>query len=270
MTSKIGIKRASTLLPAVLVAAVTLGVTVPASGETVKTVNGTAIDSTVLNYYIRSRTNRPAAEATDEQRTALLTELSDIYLLTTQDVAKEIRNDPTVAAQIELQQRGVVAQAIATRFFTNTPITDEEIAAEYAQQTELAPPLQFKARHILVETQGEAMDVIGRLNDGADFAELAKSTSTGPSGPNGGDLGWFAPNQMVKPFSDAVATLADGAYTKAPVQTQFGWHVILREESRETEAPPLDTVKNEIRQVLQQRKFQEYLEGLRASDKSGD
>lgn len=270
MNSKIGTIRATGLLPAIIAGTLTLSVALPATGETVKTVNGTAIDSSVLNYYIRSRTNRPAAEATEEQRSALLTELGDIYLLTTQDVAKEIRNDPTVAAQLELQQRGVIAQAIATRFFENTPVSDEDIAAEYAQQTELAPPLQFKARHILVETQGEAMDVIGRLNDGADFAELAKSSSTGPSGPNGGDLGWFAPNQMVKPFSDAVATLEDGGFTKEPVQTQFGWHVILREESRATEAPPLDTVKNEIRQVLQQRKFQEYLEGLRAGEKSGD
>ncbi|MGB5354510.1 MAG: peptidylprolyl isomerase [Woeseia sp.] len=270
MNSNIGKIRASRLIPAVMAAAITLGVALPANAETVKTVNGTAIESSVLNFYIRSRTNRPAAEATDEQRNTLLDELSDIYLLTTQKVADEIRNDPAVAAQLELQQRGVIAQAIATRFFTNTTISDEEIAAEYAQQTELAPPLQFKARHILVETQGEANDVIGRLKDGADFAELAKSTSTGPSGPNGGDLGWFSPNQMVAPFSEAVAALEDGAYTMEPVQTQFGWHVILREDSRDAEAPPLDTVKNEIRQVLQQRKFQEYLEGLRASEKSGD
>ncbi|MBT8131677.1 MAG: peptidylprolyl isomerase [Gammaproteobacteria bacterium] len=270
MNSTLSTIRVSRLLPAVLAVAMTAGFTLPANAETVKTVNGTAIDSSVLNFYIRSRTNRPAAEATDEQRATLLDELSDIYLLTTQKVADEIRKDPTVAAQLELQQRGVIAQAIATRFFTNTTISDEEISAEYAEQQALAPPLQFKARHILVATQGEANDLVGRLKDGADFAELAKSSSTGPSGPNGGDLGWFSPNQMVKPFSDAVATLEDGAYTTTPVQTQFGWHVILREESREAEAPPLDTVKNEIRQVLQQRKFQEYLEGLRASEESGD
>lgn len=270
MNSKLGTRRNTHLLPALAVGALSLSAWLPVSAETVKTVNGTAIDSSVLNFYIQSRTNRPAAEATDEQRDAMLAELSDIYLLTTQKVADEIKNDPNVAAQIELQERGVIAQAVATRFFANTTISDDEIAAEYAKQAELAPPMQFKARHILVATQGEAVDVIGRLDDGAEFAELAKSASTGPSGPNGGDLGWFSPDQMVKPFSDAVAVLEDGAYTNAPVQTQFGWHVILREESREAEAPPLDTVKNEIRQVLQQRKFQDYLEGLRASEQSSD
>ncbi|MDZ7771011.1 MAG: peptidylprolyl isomerase [Woeseiaceae bacterium] len=143
-------------------------------------------------------------------------------------------------------------------------ITDEEIAAEYKSQTELAPPLQYKARHILVESQGEAEGLITQLDDGADFEALAAEHSTGPSASNGGDLGWFAPNQMVAPFSDAVAKLEDGDYTEAPVQTDFGWHVILREQSRQTEAPPLASVRNEVMQALQQRRFQEYLDELRS------
>ena len=123
--------------------------------------------------------------------------------------------------------------------------------------------MQYKARHILVQTQGEADALVNQLNEGADFEALAKEFSTGPSGPNGGDLGWFAPDQMVKPFADAVVALDDGTYTKTPVQTQFGWHVILREESRESEPPTLESVRDAIKQRVEQQKFQDYMQGLR-------
>jgi peptidyl-prolyl cis-trans isomerase C len=117
-----------------------------------------------------------------------------------------------------------------------------------------------------VETQAAAIDLITQLNEGADFAELAKESSTGPTGPNGGDLGWFSPEQMVKPFSDAVAAMEDGAYTSEPIQTQFGWHVILREESRDTQPPTLESVRDTIKQRIEQNKFQAYLDGLRDDD----
>lgn len=231
--------------------------------ETIFTVNGVDVDSSVVDFYFESRLAQQGGQATPEQREALMTELRDIYILSTQENAKTIAAEPEVAAQIELQRLGVVAQAVAADFFTNTPITDDEILAEYNVQVELAPPLQYKARHILVESQGEAVAVIDQLNDGADFEELAKEKSTGPSGPTGGDLGWFSPNQMVEPFSNTVQELEDGQYSSAPTQTQFGWHVILREESRESEAPTLDSVRENIRQVIQQRKFTAHLDELR-------
>jgi peptidyl-prolyl cis-trans isomerase C len=117
-----------------------------------------------------------------------------------------------------------------------------------------------------VESQGEAARLIAQLDDGADFAELAIANSTGPSAPSGGDLGWFSPNQMVTPFSDAVEVLEDGAYTETAVQTEFGWHVIKREASRANEPPTLESVKEVIKQNIEQTKFQTYLEGLRAAD----
>ena len=126
-----------------------------------------------------------------------------------------------------------------------------------------APPLEFKARHILVETQGEAQDLITQLDGGADFAELVKEKSTGPSGPSGGDLGWFPPDRMVPEFSSAVVELEDGAYTKSAVQTQFGWHVILREDSRESTPPPFETMRDVLRQRVESSKLQDYIEGLR-------
>ncbi len=228
------------------------------------TVNGVDVDSRVVDLYVQSRAQMPASQVGDAKRSELVQELTDIYLITTQARVDELAKQPEVQAQLELQKRGLLAQIAAGDYLSNNAATDEEILAEYAVQIESAPNRQFKARHILVESQSAAVDLISELDDGANFEELAKSNSTGPSGPNGGDLGWFAPNQMVKPFSDAVAELEDGGYTKEPVQTQFGWHVILREDSRDSEPPTLDSVRESIKQRVEQRKLQKYIEQLRA------
>lgn len=238
-----------------------------ANGEVITTVNGAAIDSAVLDFYIQSRTNRPSAQSTPQEREALTAELTDIFLLSTQEAATRHEKDPVIQAQLELQRRGILAQAVATEFYSGLTVTEEEIAKEYANQAALAPSQQYKARHILVETQGEAAEIITLLNGGADFIEVATARSSGPSGPNGGELGWFSPDQMVKPFSDAVVNLKDGEHTKEPVQTQFGWHVILREESRATAAPTLESARPEISQYLQNQKFQAYLQNLRDTAK---
>jgi peptidyl-prolyl cis-trans isomerase C len=255
MQFNIGSRRAGTQL-----AAITLIVAASFSGkfavaETVFTINGTEVDSAVIDVYFESRLGESAAQPTPEQRTALIAELRDIYLLSTHGDATELAKDPRLAAQI----------AVAQDFIANVEVSEEEILAEYSEQIKQAPPLQFKARHILVATQGEAIDLVAQLDGGANFEELAKEKSTGPSGPNGGDLGWFSPNQMVAPFANAVAALENGNYTPEPVQTQFGWHVILREESRENQPPTFESVRDVINQQVQQKKFQEHLASLRAA-----
>lgn len=238
-----------------------------AFADTVVTINGKAVDSTVFATYAETRTRKPYEQVTAEEKEALVAEMVDIILLANEAEAAGLDKDPLLAAQLYLQRLGLMAQAGATAYVGKNPALESEIVAEYEEQIKLAPPLQFKARHILVESQGEAAAIIKELDGGADFAELAKSKSTGPSGPNGGDLGWFSPNQMVEPFSNAVVALQDGAYTKSPVQTQYGWHVILREDSRESEARPLDSVRDTIKQTLEQEKLQQYLESLRSSAK---
>lgn len=254
-------------LPGTAVALAAIAVatlTSTAAAETVVTVNGVDIDSAIVSIYTESRIQKSADQATPDERDAVMQELTDIYLLTTQSNAEELRNDPKFKAQIELQSRAALAQAVASDFFAKNAATDEEILAEYELQMKTAPTLQFKARHILVETQAAATDLIAQLDNGADFEELAQAHSTGPTGPAGGDLGWFSPEQMVKPFSDAVAALSDGGHTSEPVQTQFGWHVIMREESRENQPPTLDSVRDVLKQRIESTKFQNYLERLRA------
>jgi len=238
--------------------------------EPVATINGTRIDSSVLAIYAESRTQKPIGELAEQDRQKLVSELTDLYILSTQPGSADLMKDPKVAAQLELQERAIVAQAFATKFLADNETTDEEVQAEYATQARLAPPLQFKARHILVPTQSEAIDLIAKLDTGSDFAALAIESSTGPSATEGGALPWFSPSQMVTPFSNAVAELEDGKYTSEPVQTEFGWHVILREESRANEPPPLESVRETIKQNVAQKKFQVHLEKLRTDAMSID
>jgi len=242
-----------------------LALPLSASAEAIATVNGATIEQATFDFYLQSRVQKPADQATQEERDAILQELTDIYLLTTQPRAKELEGSDRIKAQIELGYRGALAQAVATDYIASNPATEAEILATYKEQIEMSPSKQFKARHILVESQAGATDLISQLDGGADFADLAQANSTGPSGPSGGDLGWFAPNQMVKPFADAVSALEDGAYTKEPVQTEYGWHVILREESRDNEPPTLESVRDRIKQRVEQQNFQRYLEQLRAT-----
>ena len=226
---------------------------------------GVSINEGVFNLYLESRTRKPAAQATAEERQSVRSELVDIYLLSEQPRAAELGNDARIQAQIELQTRALLAQAVAADFLSKNQASDAEIQSMYDEQIKLAPESEYKARHILVETQNAAAEIIGELEGGADFAELAKSKSTGPSGPSGGDLGWFSPQQMVPEFSTAVGELENGAFTKEPVQTQFGWHVILREDSRDATPPPLESVRDAVKQQVEQQKLQEYLDGLRAA-----
>ena len=250
------------------IAACAIAFTGISNAEAVKTVNDVEIGRDVYNLYLQTRFNKSPDDATPQERSTALQEITDIYLLTTQPAAKTIESDPRTQAQLELQRRGLLAQLVAQDYIGANPATEDEIGSEYKRQTELAPPEQFKARHILVETQSAAQALIEELKGGADFAELAKEHSTGPSGPAGGDLGWFPPDQMVKPFADAVVSLENGAFTQEPVQTQFGWHVILREDSRESEPPTLESVRDVVKQRIEQQKFQDYLQALRDKEAS--
>ncbi len=224
--------------------------------------DGTRIDAGVLNAYMETRLGKPSTEATPSELADMRDQLLDIYALTDTPRAKELAQTEKVKGQMELQRRGLLAQAVANDFLEQNPATEEEMRALYDEQTGLAPQ-EFKARHILVETEEEATALIAELDGGADFVELAKEKSTGPSGPSGGDLGWFTPERMVPEFSNAVAALEDGAYSASPVQSQFGWHVILREDSRQSSPPPFENVGDVLKQQVEQRKLQDYISELR-------
>lgn len=143
-------------------------------------------------------------------------------------------------------------------------VTEDALRAEYDKRKDaMAGGEQVRARHILLETEEAAREVIKELGAGGDFAELAADRSTGPSAASGGDLGWFGEGQMVPEFSDAAFVLDPGAYTKEPVKTQFGWHVILVEDRKAGEAPPFEQARQQLSSDLSGQVMQELLTDLR-------
>lgn len=163
--------------------------------------------------------------------------------------------------RLKNEERSLLAVQTVTAL-TDTVVTDEAIQAAYdAQYNDFAGEDEFDASHILVETEEQANDLKAQLDDGADFAELARAHSTGPSGPNGGALGWFGKGQMVPEFETAVVALEKGQVSD-PVQTQFGWHVVKLNDKRKTEAPALDAVREELAQTVQQDAIQARIDEL--------
>jgi peptidyl-prolyl cis-trans isomerase C len=258
MNSSFGSNTFGIRLAAATVTAAALLIATTASGQT------PPFSKDVLDLLLESRLQKPASQASAQELESAIDELSNIYVISSLPGAIELGQSPQIKAQLELQERAILFNAFANDYLTKNAATEQEIFNIYEEQVALSPPKEFKARHILVDTQSAAMGLIEDLQDGADFAELAKEHSTGPSAPSGGDLGWFTAQSMVKPFSDAIALLEDGAFTASPVQTQFGWHVIMREDSRDSAPPPLESVHDVIKQRIEQQKFQDFLSDLRS------
>ncbi|WP_407494079.1 peptidylprolyl isomerase [Pseudooceanicola sp. MF1-13] len=176
-----------------------------------------------------------------------------------------------VEMAIENETRSLMA-AEAVGEVLASAVTDEAIEQAYQDTYGNAEPdMEYKAAHILVETEEEAQAIVEELEGGADFAAVAKEKSTGPSGPNGGELGWFGKGMMVAPFEEAVVDMEVGAIS-APVQTQFGWHVIKLDETRMKEAPSLDEVREELRGQVEQEAVKAHIDALVENanvDKSG-
>ncbi|MDJ0628447.1 MAG: peptidylprolyl isomerase [Rhodobacter sp.] len=148
--------------------------------------------------------------------------------------------------RLENERHALIASAAVDRMAAGVEVTDEEVQAAYDRRfADFSPAREYQASHILVETEEEAAALVAELEGGADFAELAKLKSTGPSGPNGGRLGWFGPGAMVPPFEAAVVELQPGQVS-APVQTQFGWHVITLHDTRLPEVPTIDQMRQEL------------------------
>ena len=147
-------------------------------------------------------------------------------------------------------------------------LTDDALKAAYREQIAGAKrPEEIRARHILVKTEAEAKKIIAELADKGDFAAAAKKHSTGPSGVKGGDLGFFSDGMMVPEFSKAAFALKAGEFTKAPVKTQFGWHIIKLEERRKAEAAPFNEVAPKLRQELGRKAYEKIIGDLRATAK---
>ncbi|WP_422041529.1 peptidylprolyl isomerase [Roseibium sp.] len=201
----------------------------------------------------------------DQWRALLLDVVVDMELIAQAARKDGLDQDPDFKKQLEFLELQALRNAYISQKIDGA-ITDEVLNSAYEEEfKDYEGPEEVNARHILVNEKAEAEDLIKQLDDGADFVELAKEKSTGPSGPNGGDLGYFGKGQMVKPFEDAVFELEPGAYTKEPVQTQFGWHVIKMEDKRRQEKPAFEAVAGELRQRLIREQYEARMAELKAA-----
>ncbi|MBS0125658.1 peptidylprolyl isomerase [Thetidibacter halocola] len=224
----------------------------------VATVNGTEI---TLAHMLMVRASLP--EQYQELPADVLWDGILDQLIQQESLAQDPRAEVTRKAEIALEneRRSLLAAEVIGRVARDA-ITDEAVQAAYdAQYVNGDAGTEYNAAHILVETEEEAAAIAAEIAGGADFAELARTRSTGPSGPSGGALGWFGPGMMVAPFQTAVEQLTAGQVS-APVQTQFGWHVIKLNETRTQQAPALDAVREQIEGQLQQDAVNALIDGL--------
>lgn len=220
-----------------------------------------AVDTVKDEFAKRSR---QPMNIPDERWTEELVNRELLY----QEAKKQgLYNNPDIRTKLALSARSIMSDAYVQEKMKGIQVSDADVQAEYDTYAEKMKSPEFKARHILVKEETTAIEVIASLNKGADFSELAKKKSTGPSGPKGGELGWFVPQQMVPAFSEAVAKLKDGEHTPEPVKTRFGYHVIIRDGSRDKQAPSLDKMKDSITSMLKQKKLQAHIDELRKTSK---
>jgi peptidyl-prolyl cis-trans isomerase C len=234
----------------------------------VATVNGKAIDSEMLNVFVLAvSSNNPAAEVTAEQKKQMLDQLINMTLAAQAAEKEGLENDAAVKARMQLLKTQLLAEAATEKYMKAHPVSESETKAEYDTQVANMPK-EYKARHILVDSKEKADEIIKQLAAGGDFAKIAsKESKDAGSGKNGGDLGWFSAQSMVKPFADAVAAMQKGQTTPQPVQSEFGWHVINLEDIRSPTAPAYEDVKQQVEVLSQRKKLQAYLDELRKTAK---
>lgn len=230
------------------------------------TVNGKPIKQSEVDFIIKNATTQ-GKKISETEKANIVEELITTELLEEEAQKSGITKDPDFVIKSELTLRELRVNTFIESYLKKNPIDDDALRAEYDRRKVLNSSQEYKAAHILVKTEDEAKALISKLNKGATFAQLAKEQSLDISKDNGGDLGWFPAESMVKPFGDAVVQLQKGSITATPVQTEFGWHVIRLEDTRALAPPPFDAVKNELMKEMQRQKLQQLISDLRAKAK---
>ena len=228
----------------------------------VVTVNGAPITRKLFEVYQRERNQNGRGDVNARNPEMVLDEIINLELAAQEGVKQGLDKNPEVQAQIEQQRRAVIASATLQKLLADHPVTNEEIEVFYEKRNANLGS-EYKARDILVADEDKAKKLITELDKGADFSELAKKNSTDAYAANGGERGWFSPQQMAAPFAEAVAKLETGKYTTEPLQTRFGWYVIMLDDKRDITPPPLEQARKQIQLVLQNQRIQKYVQRLR-------
>jgi peptidyl-prolyl cis-trans isomerase C len=223
------------------------------------TVNGKPISTQLFEDYAMAVARKPASELSPEDRDQIKENLVRIMLIADQAEKDGLAKDPEVATRLELARLNLLQQASAQKYLKDRTPTEDELRAEFQTQVEATPLIEYHARHILVSSEDVAKKVIEQLKGGADFGNLAKRVSADKgSAAKGGDLDWFSPAAMDKQFSDSLALLKNGDYTRTPVRTQYGFHVIQLLGTRDRTPPAYEDVKERLSQIIMSKKFKAY------------
>lgn len=237
-----------------------------ATNERVATVNGKEIPRARADILVRERTQQGMSDS-PQLRNAVREELINREVLYQEAERRGILKTADVREQMELARQAVVIRALLTDWQKNQQVDDETLKAEYERLKAQTPSQEYRARHILVEKEDEAKQIIAKLKKGAKFDELAKASKDAGSREKGGDLGWSVSTTYVKPFADALTGLEKGKMTETPVQSQFGWHVIRLDDVRGTTHPAFEQIKPQIAQRMQAQMVEKFVQDLRTKSK---
>ena len=256
-----------TLIATLLAAAFTALTPMAVSAQNIAIVNGKAVPTSRVEALTQqlAKSGRPV---TPEMQGQLRDEviMREVFMQEAQKRGLDVTDD--FRSQMELARQSLLIRELFNDYQQKNPVTDADAKAEYDKFAAANGGKEYKARHILVEKEAEAKAIIASLKKGGKFEEIAKKSSKDPgSGANGGDLDWAAANSYVKEFSDAMVALEKGKTTETPVKSQFGYHIIRLDDTREAQLPKFDEVKPQITQQLTQQKLAKFQQDLRAKAK---
>jgi len=250
-----------------LAAALVALLAAPAFAQNIAVVNGKPVPTARLNA-LKAQIEKSGRPVNQDMMGQLKEEViaREIFMQEARkrglDASEDYKN------QLELARQTILIRELFADFQKKNPVTDAEIQAEYDKFVKENGGKEYRARHILVETEEQAKTLIAEIKKGGKFEELAKKNSRDPgSGANGGDLDWASAGSYVAEFSNAMVKLGKGEMADAPVKSQFGWHIIRVDDVREAQLPKLDEVKPQIAQQLQQQKMGKFQDDLRSKAK---
>jgi peptidyl-prolyl cis-trans isomerase C len=230
------------------------------------TVNGVTLKQSAADLMFKEQANKGVQE-TPELKKAVRDELIMRELFAQEAHKKGLDKNEEVQAKLDMARQSVLAGAYMDSFMKTHPITDADIQKEYQRQIQLAGPQEFKLRHIVVKTEQEAEDIIKQLKAGTKFETLAEKSEDTSTRPTGGDLGWTRPSAFVEPMRTAILALKKGEYTATALKSNVGYHIVQVDDVRPTEMPPLESMKDRLRQALTQDAVKAHGTELRAAAK---
>lgn len=229
-------------------------------------VNGVSIPQSRIDMRVQAAAAQGQPDSPD-LRKAIRDDMINLEVMSQEAVKLGLNKKDEVVQQIELARQSVLAGAFVQDFAKNHPISDDQLKQEFERLKAKLGNKEYNVRHILVETQEEAKAIIEKLGKKEKFEKLAEKSRDAGSAEHGGSLDWAVPNNFVPPFASALLKLKKGEYTKEPVETQYGWHVIKLDDTRDLKAPPFEEAKPQLQQRLHQQAIQKEIADLRAKSK---